>query len=77
MGRAACSVIQILGHFTVSAQDEAALTHGDGELHVGARGFRRGAGTNAGPSVRGLGSRELPTRWAASGALIRMDQGPE
>lgn len=61
VGRAACSVIQILGHFTVSARGEAALTHGDGELHIGARDFRRGAGTNAGPDVPSLGLRELPS----------------
>lgn len=61
VGRLACSVIQSLGHFTVSAQDEAALTHGDGELHVGAQDFGRGAGTDAGPSVTSLGMRELPS----------------
>lgn len=33
--RLACSLIQSRAHFTVSAQDGAALAHQDGELHVG------------------------------------------
>lgn len=41
MGWLACSVIQNRAHFTVSAWDLAALTHRDGELHVGARISRR------------------------------------
>lgn len=37
MGLLACSVIQSSTHFTVSAWDLAALTHGDGELCVAAQ----------------------------------------
>lgn len=37
VGRLARSVIQSLGHFTVPERDMAALTHGDGRRHGGAR----------------------------------------